>query len=243
MKPAGVMFLTPVVPGAHIKVKYPPLPPRPQHPGARRPERVKVVLTSPRSGGTNVGLGSPISIVLSAPPALQAPAPTLVPPVVGQWYLSGRTLTFTPKYGYRPWATEQVIVRSSLAAPTKWSFTVGGVSLLRTEQLLAELGYLPLNVDVAKGDPLLGHEPTRAALVPVLPTPAVFTWRFPTEPYSLKSLWSAGTDNVITAGAVMNFEGSVGLPTDGVVGPASGRRLRPRWPAAIRTERRTTTWS
>ena len=224
-KPAGLIFRTPIVPGAHSGVKYPPLAPRHAAPGATHRDHVRVVLTSPRSGGTNVAVDSPISMVLSAPPALGAPAPRLVPPVAGQWYLSGRTLTFTPKYGYPPWATEQVIVGPSLATPTKWTFTVGGVSLLRAQQLLAELGYLPLNVDVAKGDPLLRHEPTRSALVPVLPPPAVFTWRFPSEPYSLKSLWSPGTDDVMTAGAVMNFEETVGLPSDGAVGPAVWQAL------------------
>ncbi|HXW79122.1 MAG TPA: L,D-transpeptidase family protein [Acidimicrobiales bacterium] len=225
VKPAGVMFLTPLVPGAHSQVHFSPLPSRHVPPRTPRQGRVRVVLTSPRSGGTNVGVNSPISIVLSAPPPLEATVPTLEPPVVGQWYLNGRTLTFEPQSGYRPFATENVIVPSSLAAPVKWSFTVGGVPLLRTQQLLAELGYLPFNVDIAKRDPLLGHEPTRAALVPVLPPPATFTWSFPTEPYSLKSLWSPGTDNVITAGAVMNFEETVGLPTDGVVGPAVWQAL------------------
>jgi lipoprotein-anchoring transpeptidase ErfK/SrfK len=225
MKPAGVVFRTPVVPGAHTEVHYPPLPSHHASTGAPHRDRVKVVLTSPRSGGTNVGVNSPISIVLSAPPAVEAPVPTLEPPVVGQWYLTGRTLTFTPKYGYRPWATEKVIVPKSLATPTNWTFTAGGAPLLRAEQLLAELGYLPLNVDVAKGEPLLGLEPTQAALVSVVPPPAMFTWRFPSEPYSLKSQWSPGTDNVITAGAVMNFEASVGLPTDGVVGPAVWQAL------------------
>ncbi len=225
IKPAGLIFRTPIVPGAHSGVKYPPLAPRHAAPGATHRDHVRVVLTSPRSGGTNVAISSPISMVLSAPPALGAPAPTLVPPVAGQWYLRGRTLTFTPKYGYRPWGTEHVIVMSSLATPTKWTFTVGGVSLLRAQQLLAELGYLPLNVDIAKGDPLLRHEPTRAAQVSVVPSPAAFTWRFPSEPYALKSLWSPGTDNVITAGAVMNFEETVGLLPDGAVGPAVWQAL------------------
>ena len=146
--------------------------------------------------------------------------PTLVPAVAGKWSVDRQTLTFVPASGYHPWTTERVIVGSRLAAPEKWTFGVGPVSVLRAQQLLAELGYLPLNVDITKGQPLLGTEAKRAALVASVPRPAAFTWRYPSSPASLKSLWSATADTVITQGAVMNFETVEGLPADGVVGPA-----------------------
>ena len=93
------------------------------------------------------------------------------------------------------------------------------MSALRVQELLAELGYLPVNVDVSKGKPLLSEEPTRAALVSSTALPAVFTWRFPSSPLSMKSLWSADQYTVMTQGAVMNFEETEGLPSDGVLGP------------------------
>jgi L,D-transpeptidase catalytic domain len=193
----------------------PPREPK-KAPGA---QAIRVIAINPPSDSTNVAVGEPITIIFSAVPSEKAPMPALVPPVAGNWSLHDRRLTFTPSSGYQPWGAEKVIVGSRLAAPKKWSFSTGAVSLLRTQELLAELGYLPLNVDVTKGQPLLAREPTKAALVPGTASPANFTWRF-AEPLSLTSLWSPGTDNVVTQGAVMNFELIHNLPTDGVVGPA-----------------------
>ena len=150
--------------------------------------------------------------------------PMLTPPVAGKWWVNGNTLTFVAANGYSPWATERVTVKPPLAAPGNWAFTVAPVSALRVQELLAELGYLPLNVDVKKGQPLLSKEPKRAAMVPTAALPAGFTWRYPSSPFSLKSLWSPDQYTVMTQGAVMEFEAAVGLPTDGVVGPAV-------WPA------------
>jgi peptidoglycan hydrolase-like protein with peptidoglycan-binding domain len=77
--------------------------------------------------------------------------------------------------------------------------------------MLAELGYLPLNFTAAapltsptqEGDPQLG----------------TFTWRWANQPASLTSLWTAGTYNVFTKGAVMNFESQHNLKVDGIAGP------------------------
>ena len=179
----------------------------------------KVISATPGPGATNVALAERITIQLSAPPAPHAPMPALRPAVAGKWWVNGKTLTFVTADGWSPWATEHVTINSPLAAPEKWAFAVAPVPVLRVQQLLAELGYLPLNVDVVKGKALLSEEPRRAALVPAAPRPANFTWRYPSSPLSLKSLWSPDQYTVMTQGAVMAFEGAVGLPTDGVIGP------------------------
>jgi lipoprotein-anchoring transpeptidase ErfK/SrfK len=83
--------------------------------------------------------------------------------------------------------------------------------MLRLQQMLAELGYLPLDFTAAspltsptqEGDPQVG----------------TFTWRWANQPASLTSLWTQGTDNVITKGAVMNFESQHDLTVDGIAGP------------------------
>ena len=46
-----------------------------------------------------------------------------------------------------------------------------------------------------------------------------FSWRYPRVPTSLTSLWSTGQGNVVTIGAIMHFEQSVDLPTDGLIEP------------------------
>jgi peptidoglycan hydrolase-like protein with peptidoglycan-binding domain len=91
------------------------------------------------------------------------------------------------------------------------SFTVAPGSTLRLQQMLAELGYLPLNFTAAS--PLTSPTEESAAQI------GTFTWRWANQPASLTSLWTPGLNNVITKGAVMNFEAQHGLKTDGVAGP------------------------
>ena len=78
--------------------------------------------------------------------------------------------------------------------------------------MLAELGYLPLNFTAAS--PLTS--PTQEGSAQI----GTFTWRWANQPASLTSLWTPGTYNVITKGAVMNFEAQHNLKTDGIAGPA-----------------------
>ncbi len=98
-----------------------------------------------------------------------------------------------------------------LAQTVTSQFTVAPGSILRLQQLLAELGYLPLTFTPAT--PVTS--PTQEGNDQV----GSFTWRWPDQPLSLLTLWTPGTDNVITQGAVMNFESQHGLKTDGIAGP------------------------
>jgi lipoprotein-anchoring transpeptidase ErfK/SrfK len=83
--------------------------------------------------------------------------------------------------------------------------------VLRLQQLLAELGYLPLTFTPAS--PLTS--PTQEGNDQV----GSFSWRWPDQPLALETLWTPGVNNVITQGAVMNFENQNGLKTDGLAGP------------------------
>jgi lipoprotein-anchoring transpeptidase ErfK/SrfK len=151
--------------------------------------------------------------------------PTLDPAVPGEWSVEDNTLTFMPTPGYAPWATEHVIIPAALATPQDTDFDVAGVPVLRVQQLLAELGYLPLRFSSPAGTPALDSEPTDAASVLPAPQPGTFTWRYPDIPSSLSPLWSPGEDNLVTEGAVMQFEAGAGLATDGVVGPQAWKAL------------------
>ena len=91
------------------------------------------------------------------------------------------------------------------------SFTVAPGSTLRLQELLAELGYLPLSFTPAA--PLTS--PTQEGNDQL----GTFSWRWSTLPSNLTSLWVQGQPNVITTGAVMNFENQSGLKTDGLAGP------------------------
>ena len=187
--------------------------------------RPSVVSVSPKPGSAGVGSGATVTIVLSRAPAPGAPVPTLTPPVPGQWSVDGTTLTFIPTGRYQPWSSEQVTVPAGLADPETVSFSTAGVPILRSQQLLAELGYLPVGFTLPSGQAGLGSEPTAATEVSPSALPGTFAWRFSNIPSTLSSQWVPGQDNVITAGAVMQFESNYGLTDDGLVGPAVWKAL------------------
>jgi len=220
------------------------------NPGGRAPRPVptttttttvplpSVVAVSPRPGATGVALASHIVIELDRPPLPGAPLPALSPSVPGVWYVHGDTVEFTPQVALTPWANEVLTVPAGLTATTtRDKFTVAGVSMRRAQELLAELGYLPLRFGTAPGASSLDGEPQVANLVSPIVQPGTFTWRYPNIPGSLSALWSAGLNNVVTQGAVMALESQDGLTVDGIVGPhvwkalteaVAARQLDPR---------------
>jgi peptidoglycan hydrolase-like protein with peptidoglycan-binding domain len=172
--------------------------------------------------GTNVAAGSTITVQFSTDLAPGSPMPTIDPPVAGNWaVLSPSLLEYQASGPLVPGATETVTVPGGssgvvgsegqhVAQSVTSQFTVAAGSVLRLQQLLAQLGYLPLTFTPAS--PLTS--PTQEGNDQV----GSFSWRWPDQPLALETLWTPGTNNVITQGAVMNFESQNGLKTDGVAG-------------------------
>lgn len=200
---------------------------RPHSPAAsastsKPPAPLTVVRTTPT--GTNVNGASIIAVQFSTALAPRSPMPTLSPAVPGRWaVLSPTLLQYEATEPLVPGTMEALTVKGGtvgmvgsrgqhLAASVTTSFTVAPGSTLRLQQMLAELGYLPLTFTAAS--PLTS--PTQEGA----PQTGAFTWRWPDQPASLTSLWTPGTYNVITKGAVMNFESQHGLTADGVAGTA-----------------------
>ena len=187
------------------------------------PPPVALTVTSVTPTGTNVAAGSTVSVQFSTDLAPGSPMPTLTPAVAGTWAaLSPSLLQFQATGPLVPGATETVTVPGGatgvlgsegqrLAQTFTSQFTVAPGSILRLQQLLAELGYLPLTFTPAT--PLTS--PTQEGNDQV----GSFSWRWPNQPLALLTLWTPGTSNVITRGAVMNFESQNGLKTDGLAGP------------------------
>jgi peptidoglycan hydrolase-like protein with peptidoglycan-binding domain len=185
------------------------------------PPRLTVASVTP--AGTNVAAGSTISVQLSTDLAPGSPMPTVSPAVAGAWaVLSPSLLEYQTAGPLIPGATETITVPGGaagvvgsegqhLAQSVTSQFTVAPGSTLRLQQLLAELGYLPLTFTPAS--PLTS--PTQEGNDQV----GSFSWRWPDQPLALLTLWTPGTNNVITQGAVMNFESQNGLKTDGIAGP------------------------
>jgi lipoprotein-anchoring transpeptidase ErfK/SrfK len=184
---------------------------------------LEVVGTNPGANATDVPSSATITVDLSAPLAHGSPLPTLSPPVAGAWSsLSSTELQFVSSGPLVPGQHETLTIPGGpgglvsdqgqrLAATDTLSFTVAPGSTLRLQQLLAQLGYLPLNFTPAT-------QPT-SPQQEADPQQGTFAWRWPNLPASLTSLWSAGSANVITQGAVMAFEEQNGLATDGIAGP------------------------
>ena len=173
--------------------------------------------------GANVSAGSTVMVQFSTDLAPGSPMPTLSPPVAGTWaVLSPSLLEYQATGPLVPGATETLTIPGGtsgvvgsegqhLAQSVTSQFSVAPGSILRLQQLLAELGYLPVTFTPAS--PLTS--PSQEGNDQV----GSFTWRWPDQPLALETLWTPGTDNVLTRGAVMNFESQNGLKTDGVAGP------------------------
>jgi peptidoglycan hydrolase-like protein with peptidoglycan-binding domain len=183
------------------------------------PPLPEVGSVTPRQGATGVAPNAPIVVTLSAPPLPGSPMPEVTPAVAGSWSVAGSTLTFTPSSDWAPWSTEKVTIPAKLATPEQVSFQVAGVPLLRVQQLLAELRYLPLRFGPTSAQSALPSEPTVPTEISRSPQPGVFTWRFSNIPSTLSSQWVPGQQTVVTQGAVMQFEYVNGLAIDGIAGP------------------------
>ena len=187
-----------------------------------------LVSISPVPGATQIPSDATISVHFSVPLKAGSPAPTLSPAVAGAWQLvTPETYSFVATAPLVPFATETVTVPGgpggiqstggkTLAQSATSQFTVADGTTLRLQQLLAQLGYLPLGFTPA--GPL--SAPQEAAQA----QQGAFTWKG-TEPATLTALWTVGTENTITKGAVMAFESQHGLTTDGEAGPAVWQQL------------------
>ncbi|GGJ03498.1 hypothetical protein GCM10010885_10960 [Alicyclobacillus cellulosilyticus] len=89
-------------------------------------------------------------------------------------------------------------------------------AVLRLQQALAELGYLPVSFTPSAPEPETAAAQLRTIAAPL---PGQFRWRYANVPASLRRLWSPGEYSVMVQGAVMTFEASHGLAVDGLAGP------------------------
>jgi peptidoglycan hydrolase-like protein with peptidoglycan-binding domain len=164
-------------------------------------------------GALTLTFARPVSAVLGSR------LPRLEPATRGRWkQLDAHTLSFEPA-GFGFGLGNTVHVRLAGHSLT-WKVAAG--STLRLQQLLARAGYLPLRWRPATDPPSTTAEEISAA---VSAPQGSFSWRFAQTPASLRTLWKPGAWNVVTQGAVMRFQYTHGLATDGVPGPLVWRAL------------------
>ncbi len=119
------------------------------------------------------------------------------------------------------------------------------------QQLLAILGYLPLNFKYRDGNGI-GRSPEAQLKAAINPPAGHFDWRYGNTPSALQSFWKPGASGVMTQGALMAFEndhahdpgrprrpggvaGADQAAIDGKGRPSATRSRRSAWPARAST--------
>ncbi len=191
---------------------------------------MSLVSVTPAARAQQVDGAAAIRVVFSQPLAPDSPLPTLSPSIAGTWQRAGDTLDFVPSVGFPALTHVKLVipggasgVRSAsgglLAARLVDRFWTGTYSTLRLEQLLAQLGYLPLSWQPIPGDLPVPPADANAQLgAAYSPPPGAFNWR-PGYPVALRSMWRPGQPgNNLLAGAVRAFESNENMAMDGVAG-------------------------
>ena len=237
---SGVMIVAFASPGSHaslVAAAAPEAATKPLVPAAA----LQMVSVTPAAGAEGVNGASPIRVTFSAPLAASSPMPALSPSIPGQWTVQGNSAVFTPAVGYLentrvtvkiPGGVAGVVSTAGydagsggiLAASLNESFTTGSFSTMRLQQLLAQLGYLPLTWKPKSGS-VTSPANARAELSAAYSTPAgTFTWQSG-YPWNLTSQWKAGSANTLQVGAIRAFESVHGMIMDGIAGKAVWSKL------------------
>jgi hypothetical protein len=196
-------------------------------PATRDPQ----LLVAPRPGAA-LAPGARLKLTFSKTVAavLGKERPRVEPATPGSWtLLDAHTLSFQPNgLGFALGSSPRVVlpravqvVGSKLTRTLAWEVPTG--STLRLQQLLAQLGYLPVDWEPAGDAPPPTKREQLAAAVAA--PPGHFSWRYANTPAELVGQWQPGQWNQITRGAVMMFQDEHNLTVDAIPGPIFWRHL------------------
>ena len=184
--------------------------------------------------GKTINPTTPITLSFSKPVSkvLGSRRPTVTPTTTGSWkQISSHRIEFIPSgYGYGLDAHVQItmpngirLVGGQSGTATSGSWTVPSGTVTRAQQILAQLGYLPVHFKYSgKGPGTTVSDQENAAVN----TPkGKFRWRYPNTPEQLIAQWQPGQAGVVTQGAIMMFESDHDMTADGVLGPAVWKAL------------------
>ena len=199
------------------------------------PAGAKATAVATPAPGTPIKPGTRITLTFSKPvdKALGTARPPVSPATQGAWHtVNSHTITFIPEgYGYGLGAHVTIALPAGVqlvGGQTNGSDPVGhwavpDGSTLRLQELLANLGYLPVRFSLpgTQGGTTVTEQENAA----VDPPKGSFSWRYRSTPAALRSQWSPGSYGEITKGAVMAFEDANSMTTDGLAGPAVWKAL------------------
>jgi len=189
---------------------------------AAKPVALRLVSISPQDGATAANGAAGVTVTYNKPLPATAPFPTLTPSIAGSWARQGDTVVFTPASGY-PSTTKVTVTAAdgtgATASTTTSTFTTGKFSTLRLQEILAQLGYLPLTWTPAAGTAVPGDSLQAQTAAAYDPPPGTFTWKSG-YPSSLHELWQQGSPNTVETGAITAFEGDHEMTTTEAMSPA-----------------------
>jgi peptidoglycan hydrolase-like protein with peptidoglycan-binding domain len=231
---AGVAVVAFDSPGSHAA----PASPAQAAAAARQDQpavALNVLTTTPAAGAKGVNGADPIRVQFDAPLAANTPMPTLSPHITGSWQVEGDTAVFTPAIGYSQDSKVKLTIPGGpngmisvdgasvgsgglLASNVTETFTTGSFSTLRLQEVLSQLGYLPLTWTQKAKTPAVSLSNANAQLAAAYQAPAgTFSWKSG-YPSALTDQWKAGSANILDTGAIRAFESVTGLTMDGIAG-------------------------
>jgi len=196
------------------------------------PVGVSRALVASPAPGERLAPNERVTLTFSSP--IGNAAPRLRPVSTGSWRIvDDHTVSFEPGgIGFPLGGSVRIVLPRSLRAvlpatgrvvqTLRWPVASG--SVLRLQQLLAQLYYLPLRWASSSGT-APAATPEAQLEAALSPPDGVFTWRHAQVPQELRSLWAPGRMNLLTHAALMRFEDTHGLPADGAPGPAVWKAL------------------
>ncbi|MDE3134024.1 MAG: murein L,D-transpeptidase [Acidobacteriota bacterium] len=203
------------------------------------PAGTKATAIATPAPGTKITPNARITLTFSKPVAkvLGSDRPPVSPRSAGRWHrLNSHAIQFVPQgYGYGLGANVRISLPAGVnlqgahaharASDPVGQWTVPDGSTLALQQLLAQLGYLPVSFSPSAGSGGIAATPAAEEAAIVNPPQGSFSWRYPNTPAQLRALWSPTRYTELTKGAVMAFEEAQGLTTDGIAGPDVWRAL------------------
>jgi peptidoglycan hydrolase-like protein with peptidoglycan-binding domain len=222
---AGISIVAFAAPGSHA-APVPSVQPSDTDSPNQAAGAFQVVSITPAPGAHRVNGASPIWVQFSAPLSSSTPLPQISPKIAGNWTIQGDLAVFVPAGGFFEDSKVTVTVPSgmtsadgsgTLSSPVTDSFTTGSFSTMRLQQLLAQLGYLPLTW-TSKSRTVISPTNAQAQMAAAYSPPTgTFSWSGD-YPSNLKNQWKAGAGNILDVGAIRAFESVHGLTMDGVAG-------------------------
>ena len=185
------------------------------------PQPLRLLTVTPANDSQRVDGAGDITVTFSKPLPATAPLPHLSPAVAGTWQREGDTVVFTPQTGFVAGTRVTVTVPegdSRVRSGYKSTFTTSSYSTLRLQELLAQLGYLPMSWTPDVGAAVPTGSAAAQLATAYEPPPGTFSWEHG-YPSQLYKFWKQGSANVLDKGAITGFEGDHGMTTDGVASP------------------------